>query len=306
MVENAIADEICRAERDEDVEELGKDAVNKVLEITSSFKSDKPDTKIIIITPLRRPGLIGFNEYLNTWSTYMEGCTRSLMKDGIFSIRPMKTSDQDYDAGGIHLTQSAGKKFIVDLLTTISQIMEDDNAEINLNESGNTEHNDTMDQTENEVTNEQTSAAGRLISAVTSLFTTSTSPRVNKTIDMIQTGTLEERVERLETRLAKVVETCKNHDFKLFRISGESDGKHNQERKTRIKITGLRNPGDCPEARNEKKCGEDLESVIKQEKLLTLTLIKKAKINQAQKLPKKKKKGQKKCDVIIKDKKNVI
>jgi hypothetical protein len=70
---------------------------------------------------------------------------------------------------------------------------------------------------------------------------------------MSQTGTLEERVERLETRLAKVIETCKNHDFKLCRISEESDGKHNQERKTRIKITGLRNPGDCPAEWNEKK-----------------------------------------------------
>ncbi len=108
MIENAIADEISRAENDEEVEDLGKDAINKVMEIATTYKSDKPDAKIMILLPLRRPGVRGFNECLNTWSNYMEGCIKGLKKEGIISIRPLTTRDGDYDKDGIHLTKNAG------------------------------------------------------------------------------------------------------------------------------------------------------------------------------------------------------
>ena len=70
-IDNIICDEIHNTNQDDQIQDLGKDAIDKVFDMLRKFKAENKTTPIVIVQPLQRPIQNKYDENLDNWTAYI-------------------------------------------------------------------------------------------------------------------------------------------------------------------------------------------------------------------------------------------
>ena len=62
LLENIICDEIKKAENDHEIEDLGKNGIDKFLNVIKATQVEMPDSQFVLIKPMTRPAFKGYDK----------------------------------------------------------------------------------------------------------------------------------------------------------------------------------------------------------------------------------------------------
>jgi len=119
VFENIIVDAAkgLKNEGDELINAIYK-SIDAVLDLISATADRMPETKLAIVTPLRRPAVVWFQEKETLIYDYIKKSmnTISISRNNVFMIDCVCPSLQQFEDDGVHLTVDAGVCFLEDIL----------------------------------------------------------------------------------------------------------------------------------------------------------------------------------------------
>ena len=115
-VENAICDVLKTATDKKNADDKGKDAIDKFYDIIKAAKKRLPNSNLVVIKPLTRPGHKWYDDQIWTWASYYEGGARTLRNQKVVCMSTNEKEVQVFEDDGVHLTKFAGKDYVTDFL----------------------------------------------------------------------------------------------------------------------------------------------------------------------------------------------
>ncbi len=116
IIENLIEDAIRNTTSQSEARELGKKAIDKLIQLIKANERNYPDSVVAVVKPTRRPSLEWFECNIKGWTEDLENAVTGGKMKYLAIMETIEGKEQSFEEDGTHLTKKSGEFYITYLM----------------------------------------------------------------------------------------------------------------------------------------------------------------------------------------------